>query len=145
MPCPVILDAPKTVSRRVRTINEKMVCILLSVIALLSGVSDAVSRYSGKGFNNVSYTPVDFGVGTTPIINGLQPFSYSNVTLTPSAPVLTLDYGAEVAGFPYFEVASLGGPAAQIELKYSEQFAGLNLSTGDGPWYTSLIYPRICA
>lgn len=122
-----------------------MVYILFSVIALFSGVSNAVPSYSGKGLKNASYTPVDFGVGTTPIINGLQPFSSSKVTLSPSAPVLTLDYGAEVAGFPYFEVTSLGGPAAQIELKYSEQFAGLNLSTGDGPWYASLIYSSICA
>jgi hypothetical protein len=108
---------------------------LLSVIAVLSGVSNAVPSDNSKGLNNASYTPLVFGVGTTPIINGLQPFSSSNVTLNPSAPVLTLDYGAEVAGFPYFEVTSLGGPAAQIEIKYSEQFAGLNLSTGDGPWY----------
>ncbi|QKX57645.1 uncharacterized protein TRUGW13939_04763 [Talaromyces rugulosus] len=112
---------------------------LLSVIAVLSGVSNAAPSDTGKGLKNASYTPVDFGVGTTPIINGLQPFSSSsNVTLNPSAPVLTLDYGAEIAGFPYFEVTSLGGSSAQIEIKYSEPFAGLNLSTGDGPWlYTN--------
>ncbi|KUJ15991.1 Six-hairpin glycosidase, partial [Mollisia scopiformis] len=59
-------------------------------------------------------------------------------TLTPSSPILTLDYGADVAGLPYFEVTPLNGSAVQIELKYSEQFQGLNLSTGDGPFlYTN--------
>ena len=86
-----------------------------------------------------SYTPVSFGVGTAPIIDGLQKYSgNTKVTLNSSAPVLTLDYGAEVAGFPYFEVTSLSGPAAQIELKYSEPFDGLNQQKGDGPWlYTN--------
>lgn len=56
------------------------------------------------------------------------------MTLDSSTPVLTLDYGAEVAGFPFFEVTSVGGSTAQIELKYSEQFQGLNLDYGDGPW-----------
>jgi hypothetical protein len=82
-----------------------------------------------------SYTPVSFGVGTAPIIDGLQAYSIdTKVTLNSSAPVLTLDYGAEVAGFPYFEVTALEGVSAQIELKYSEPFDGLNQQTGDGPW-----------
>ena len=55
------------------------------------------------------------------------------MTLDPSAPILTLDYGADVAGFPYFEVTSFTGSAVQVELKYSEQFPGLTLNTGDGP------------
>lgn len=80
------------------------------------------------------YTPVSFGLGTAPIIDDLQPYSTNTITLDASNPVLTLDYGADVAGFPYFDVTSLAGAAAQVELKYSEQFQGLNLATGDGPW-----------
>lgn len=81
-----------------------------------------------------SYTPVAFGVGTAPILNGLQTYSDTEVTLTLSSSVLTLDYGADVSGWPYFTVTALAGSAVQIELKYSEQFQGLNLATGDGPW-----------
>lgn len=81
-----------------------------------------------------SYTPVAFSVGTAPILNGLQAYSNNEVTLTPSSSVLTLDYGADVSGWPYFTVTGLAGTAVQIELKYSEQFQGLNLATGDGPW-----------
>ncbi|KAF8861335.1 Six-hairpin glycosidase [Acephala macrosclerotiorum] len=111
--------------------------VLPSVILLGLGLSNLVEAIAGHEVNarsQTSYTPVAFAVGTAPIIDGLQPLSAKAVTLDSSAPVLTLDYGADVAGFPYFEVTSLAGPAAQIELKYSEQFEGLNLNTGDGPW-----------
>lgn len=56
----------------------------------------------------------------------------SSLSLTPSSPVLTLDYGAEVAGFPYFTVQSITGPT-QVELKYSEPYDGLQLPYSDGP------------
>ncbi|TKA79701.1 hypothetical protein B0A49_01457 [Cryomyces minteri] len=64
------------------------------------------------------------------------PISYSggSLTLDTSTPVLTLDYGADVAGFPFVEVALLTGSAAQIELKYSEPFDGLGMTFSDGPW-----------
>ena len=45
----------------------------------------------------------------------------------------TLDFGYEVAGYPYFVVSSLTKPV-QVELKYSEQFDGLNHVWGDGPF-----------
>lgn len=83
--------------------------------------------------SQTSYTPVSFGLGTAPIIDGLQPYS-NEFTLTSASPVLTLDYGADVAGFPYFDVTSFAEAGTQIELKYSEQFQGLNLAYGDGPW-----------
>lgn len=106
------------------------------VIILGLGLCFAVEAIPGpavKAQGSASYTPIAFGVGTGPIIDGLQTYSGSEVKLDISAPILTLDYGADVAGYPYFEVTSLGGPAVQIELKYSEQFPGLTLSTGDGP------------
>lgn len=108
--------------------------LLHSIIALALGLSSVEAR------SQTTYTPVAFGVGTAPIIDGLQTYhSSKKVTLKSSAPVLTLDYGAVVAGFPYFEVTSFVGDAVQIELKYSEQFPGLNSATGDGPWYSASV------
>jgi hypothetical protein len=95
--------------------------------------ADALPSPTINARSQTSYTPVAFGVGTAPIIDGLQTYSGSEVTLSPSAPILTLDYGADVAGFPYFEVTSFTGSVVQVELKYSEQFQGLGLNTGDGP------------
>lgn len=68
-------------------------------------------------------------------------FSIDNVTqhygepvnLSPSQPLLTLDYGTNRAGFPIFTVDSLSGPT-QLELKYSEEFPALSLPQADGPW-----------
>ncbi|TVY55629.1 hypothetical protein LSUE1_G009855, partial [Lachnellula suecica] len=103
----------------------------------LSSVAQATSTPLLKPRTQTTYTPVSFGVGTAPTIDNLQPYSRISVTLSSSSPVLTLDYGADVAGFPYFEITSLEGPT-QVELKYSEQFPGLNLATGDGPYlYTN--------
>ncbi|CAG8944711.1 unnamed protein product [Penicillium salamii] len=53
-------------------------------------------------------------------------------TLTPDTPYATIDYSADVAGYPTFEVSTLSGPA-QIEVKYSEQFTGLLEPFSDGP------------
>jgi hypothetical protein len=109
-----------------------MSSLLHGVIVLALGLSSVAAR------SQTTYTPVAFGVGTAPIIDGLQTYhSGQQVTLKTSAPVLTLDYGADVAGFPYVEVTSFAGSAVQIELKYSEQFQGLNSATGDGPWYST--------
>ncbi|USP75811.1 glycoside hydrolase family 78 protein [Curvularia clavata] len=61
---------------------------------------------------------------------------YSNttvVTLSPAHPIITLDYGADVAGFPFF-VAAENGASAQIEVKYSESFATIQGDNADGPW-----------
>ncbi|KAF4809892.1 hypothetical protein CGCSCA5_v011084 [Colletotrichum siamense] len=59
--------------------------------------------------------------------------SFAPFTLTPDIPIATLDYGAERAGFPVFEVSALDGPT-QIEVKYTEHFDGLNHPFGDGPY-----------
>lgn len=54
------------------------------------------------------------------------------VKLSPEHPLATLDYGTEVAGFPFFEVA--GNTSAQIEVKYSESYPPLHDVNADGPW-----------
>ncbi|KAK1961842.1 hypothetical protein LY78DRAFT_695895 [Colletotrichum sublineola] len=50
----------------------------------------------------------------------------------PDTPIATLNYGVERAGYPIFDVTSLSVPA-QIEVKYTEHFDGLNHPFGDGP------------
>ncbi|PYI08416.1 Six-hairpin glycosidase [Aspergillus sclerotiicarbonarius CBS 121057] len=54
-------------------------------------------------------------------------------TLDQNSPLVTLDYGTEVGGFPFFDVDSLSS-AVQIEAKYTEPEAGLDAPFGDGPW-----------
>lgn len=45
--------------------------------------------------------------------------------------MLTLDYGEDVAGIPYFQVESGSG---QTAVKYSEPFDSLNSPYSDGLW-----------
>ncbi|KAL2820874.1 hypothetical protein BDW59DRAFT_164427 [Aspergillus cavernicola] len=81
--------------------------------------------------SNHSFNAERVVVGTSPSIPG--PSSpYREFTLTLLSPIATLDYGADVAGVPTFEVDGLSGPA-QIEVKYSEQFTGLLEPFSDGP------------
>ncbi|KAK1995306.1 Six-hairpin glycosidase [Colletotrichum falcatum] len=63
----------------------------------------------------------------------LQTQPFSPFTLSPDTPIATLDYGAERAGYPIFDIASLSAPA-QIEVKYTEHFDGLSHPFGDGPF-----------
>ncbi|KAL4795807.1 Six-hairpin glycosidase-like protein [Aspergillus venezuelensis] len=55
------------------------------------------------------------------------------LTLTPSHPNITLDYGIEVGGFPFLTIPSLSSPI-QIEAKYTEAKSGLYEPFADGPW-----------
>ena len=64
--------------------------------------------------------PVEYAVGTASKLDGLTPYGSKPTEISPSNPFLTLDYGTEVAGFPFFDVASLSGPT-QVEVKYAEQ------------------------
>lgn len=81
-----------------------------------------------------SFEPISYFLGEQPQLEGLHTFSSDTIlNLTTSQPVLTLDYGTEVAGFPSFDVKSLD-VTAQVELKYTEQWDGLNQIYGDGPF-----------
>ncbi|KAF2629297.1 glycoside hydrolase family 78 protein [Macroventuria anomochaeta] len=64
---------------------------------------------------------------------GLSSWTNTSLTLSPSNPLVTLDYGFEVAGFPFFSVAAVSG-LVQIEVKYTEEFSGLLQPYSDGPW-----------
>lgn len=82
----------------------------------------------------LTYTPVAYYLGSQPSINGLSSYAGGVITLNASAPVLTLDYGSEVGGWPFVEVSVDPEVPVQVEFKYSEPFDGLNNAWGDGPW-----------
>lgn len=82
-----------------------------------------------------AYRPISYNIGaaTPEEADNFQPYRIgSGLTLTSSSPVLSLDYSAEVAGFPYVTVQLSKGPT-QLELKYSEPYDGLALPYSDGP------------
>ncbi|KAF2146983.1 glycoside hydrolase family 78 protein, partial [Aplosporella prunicola CBS 121167] len=55
-------------------------------------------------------------------------------TLTASNPSVTLDYGNEVGGFPFIDISNITASGIQIETRYSEAKASLDLPQADGPW-----------
>ncbi|KAJ5833355.1 hypothetical protein N7474_001666 [Penicillium riverlandense] len=81
-----------------------------------------------------SFSPKSFHLGSTTAIDGFEAYTESLITLDENNPVLTLDYGSEVGGFPFVEVQTPSS-AVQVQLKYSEPYDGLELPQSDGPWY----------
>lgn len=82
-----------------------------------------------------NFLPQRYQLGTQPSITTKPLQTGQSVILDfDKNPVITLDYGHEVAGFPYFQVSDVKGPV-QIEVKYTEQFDGLNHVWADGPFY----------
>lgn len=77
--------------------------------------------------------PVFYIVGSDITIGANIPCAGGEVTLSPSASVLTIDYGNEAAGVPFFEVAVLSA-RTQIELKCAEDFAALSNANSDASW-----------
>lgn len=76
------------------------------------------------------FVPVGIAVGSAPQV---ETEGYAPFTLNETNPLATLDYGGESAGYPFFEVSSLTG-AVQVEVKYTEEFDGLNQPFSDGPF-----------
>ena len=115
--------------------------ILLSTLVLASIESiAALIQLTNNPYTSGPYKPVAYYIGKEAPQNPVgfeQCKSASSYTLDTSTPVLSLDYGSEVAGFPYVDISSFDGDYAQIELKYSEPYEGLSLPYGDGPWYGS--------
>ncbi|OOQ84388.1 glycoside [Penicillium brasilianum] len=82
-----------------------------------------------------NFLPLRYQLGTQPSITTKPLQTGQSVTLDfDNNPVVTLDYGHEVAGFPYFQISDVNNPV-QIEVKYTEQFDGLNHVWADGPYY----------
>ncbi|KAF3039022.1 hypothetical protein E8E12_007438 [Didymella heteroderae] len=99
---------------------------LAGVIALLCPVATAFVDYG-------VVTPRAFSQRPTLSSTGLTPWTNESITLSPSDPLVTIDYGTEMAGFPFFNIAALSG-TVQIEVKYTEEFSGLLQPYSDGPW-----------
>jgi hypothetical protein len=76
------------------------------------------------------FEPQGLSVGTNLTV---QTGNYTTFTLNTDSPLVTLDYGTERAGYPFFSVVDLVGPV-QIEVKYSESFVGLAHPWADGPY-----------
>lgn len=82
-----------------------------------------------------NFLPQQYKLGTQPSRTTKRLQTGQSVTLDfDKNSVVTLDYGREVAGYPYFEISNVKGPV-QIEVKYTEQFDGLNHVWADGPYY----------
>ncbi|CAG8020758.1 unnamed protein product [Penicillium salamii] len=96
---------------------------ILGLITLLASGCHAAAS------NSVHFHGQRVAIGQSPEISDT---ACCNFTLTPDTPCATLDYAADVAGYPTFEISYLSGPA-QIEVKYSEQFTGLLEPFSDGP------------
>lgn len=106
-------------------------CFLIPLVA-------ATAKQNGSPHTTASYYPVAYYIGQESPSKavGFQGCkSASPYILNTSSPVLSLDYGTEVAGSPYVEISALDGEYAQIEMKYTEPYEGLSLPYGDGPWY----------
>jgi hypothetical protein len=80
-----------------------------------------------------SVAPKSFRQQIEPASSDLLPWLNTSLTLSPSNPLVILDYGNEVAGFPFFTVTSISG-VVQIEVKYTEEYDGLLQPYADGPW-----------
>lgn len=99
----------------------------------LSYLAVTILNASTEDLNHRSedaFVPVGVAVGSAP---SAQTEEYAPFTLDETNAVATLDYGGESAGYPFFEVSSLTG-AVQVEVKYTEEFDGLNQPFSDGPF-----------
>ncbi|KAH8645996.1 glycoside hydrolase family 78 protein [Tricladium varicosporioides] len=106
------------------------------VILVILFASTSAVEYKGDSFENKYssqelFIPKGIALGKELSSNTAQVGSFQ-LQLTPSTPVATLDYGNEVAGYPFFNVVSVTG-SVQIEIKYSEEFNGLLSNFSDGP------------
>ncbi|KAE8381304.1 Six-hairpin glycosidase-like protein [Aspergillus bertholletiae] len=90
----------------------------------------SVGLLASPVFCDGAFTPVGIVVGDQPELNTN---AYTAFALNPLSPLATVDYGAERAGYPFFVVSSLSQPV-QLEVKYSEEFNGLDHPFSDGPY-----------
>ncbi|KAJ4138517.1 hypothetical protein NW768_002354 [Fusarium equiseti] len=92
-------------------------------VALLgaAGLADATA--------DKPFLPKGLALGSKPTY---KTKAFKSFTLDKKNPVAVLDYGHIVGGVPFFDVKSLSGPA-QIEVKYTEEWRGVNEPFSDGP------------
>lgn len=94
------------------------------------GMNKFANRCSASDYGHVS--PEKFAIGSAAQSHDLHIWTTETIKLSPNSPILTLDYGIEVAGFPFLDVRSLSGPA-QLEVKYAEQYPAILENMADGP------------
>jgi hypothetical protein len=107
--------------------EEKMPRLPLSLAKNLLGYLLALSSLSKA---TSVFEPVGLALGSQHSVCGSV---FESFRLNQSFPLATLDYGHEVAGYPFFEVESVHGHV-QVEVKYSEEAIGLNHNFSDGPF-----------
>lgn len=107
-------------------------CLLLTtqIAALATGSRISPHPRDLHSLSTSVTKPVKIGLATEPT---LPLSSGGRFELTPSTPVATIDYGHEVAGYPFYDVEFISGKV-QIEVKYSEEFIGLDTNFSDGPF-----------
>ncbi|KAG9242195.1 hypothetical protein BJ878DRAFT_516741, partial [Calycina marina] len=90
--------------------------ILLLLVVVTTVVASPVThshqhRRAGPARAGANYMPVSYAIAPTPLIEGLvQYFPGDPLTLDSANRILTLDYGAEVSGFPFVEISEVGAP-----------------------------------
>ncbi|KAL2879863.1 hypothetical protein SGCOL_004908 [Colletotrichum sp. CLE4] len=99
-------------------------------LALAASAAGVVTAVSSSNSTTRNFTAKGIATGTAAQLD-TSPFA--PFSLSPEIPLATLDYGAERAGYPTFEVSAISEPV-QIEVKYTEHFDGLNHPFGDGPY-----------
>ena len=75
-------------------------------------------RYHSYG----DVVPAKYAVGKASVLRSTTPYTGQKIVLSSENPLLTIDYGTETSGIPFFDIATLSG-GSQIEVKYSEQYA----------------------
>ncbi|KAI3399150.1 hypothetical protein diail_7729 [Diaporthe ilicicola] len=101
--------------------------MLFPSIALVVVLVDHAAALTRRA---TDFTPVGLALGSTPSV---ETAALTSFTLDQGTPLATLDYGIERAGHAFFTVSSLSQPV-QIEVRYSEPFAGLGGPWADGPF-----------
>ncbi|KAG6355071.1 hypothetical protein INS49_004152 [Diaporthe citri] len=102
-------------------------------IKLLASVAAVVDLAAALTRRSTDFLPVGLALGQTPSV---ETNSFAAFTLNQDTPLATLDYGIERAGYAFFAVSNLSQPV-QIEVRYSEPFAGLSDPWSDGPFLFS--------
>ncbi|KAG9774390.1 Six-hairpin glycosidase, partial [Aureobasidium melanogenum] len=97
-------------------------------IVLLAGLLWQALAIPLSGLNE--FYPSSIALGDT---TNDKTHPFTTFTLDKDTPVATLDYGYEVAGYPFFQVSSFQG-RVQVESRYTEDLGDIDLPFSDGPF-----------
>ncbi|CZR62695.1 related to alpha-L-rhamnosidase A [Phialocephala subalpina] len=107
-----------------------VICVVFTFLCEFSIAGPFLANPRDASSSSTTFGPVSLALGTGPLY---PTNSFRSFQLTSTQPVATLDYGHEVAGYPIFDIAAITGKV-QIEVKYTEPFAGLSQPFSDGPY-----------